>query len=117
MVLAPALGGDVVFRLLTSKPHGRQESPPCCHADPYPSFYLGVLGGKLGKKSWLDLRKCDDYEDDAFRKSIADGVLTQEGMVPLPALCGILECVAVADDTTRAQTKSLRDEKSRAGSR
>lgn len=38
LVLAVA-GGDVVYRLLTSRAL-RSTDPRCSHADPYPSFYL-----------------------------------------------------------------------------
>jgi hypothetical protein len=42
---------DFVIRLLTSRAHGRPEQPPCYHGDPYPGFYLGIIGGALGGKN------------------------------------------------------------------
>ncbi len=57
LVLAAPERGDIVVRLLTSRYAGmRPENPACFHGDPYPGFFLGVLGGELGAKSWLDLR-------------------------------------------------------------
>jgi hypothetical protein len=46
LVLA-ADADNVVYRLLTSRAHARPENPPCYHGDPYPGFYLGLIGGSL----------------------------------------------------------------------
>lgn len=112
LVLAPQTGGDIVFRLLTSKPHGRQESPACNHSPPYPSFYLGVLGGALGSQSWLDLRGIEDYEAGAFSKHLKQGLMTPNMVLSKPLLCAALACAAAADDTTQAQERALRDQRS-----
>jgi len=38
LVLTTTGGGDVVWRLLTSRQYGRPEEPHCYHGDPYPGF-------------------------------------------------------------------------------
>ncbi len=62
VVLARLPGGDIVFRLLTSRQHGRPERPPCYHGDPYPGFYLGIPGPPLDRGTWVDLRGIEDYD-------------------------------------------------------
>ncbi len=110
VVLAVAPGDVVVFRLLTSQSLGRPESPPCHHGDPYPSFYLGVLGGQLGKQSWLDLRGREDYDRLQFRNDQDIGILTNVTHVPEAMLRAALECAAAAPDTTVVQEKAIRDQ-------
>ncbi len=106
---------DLIYRLLTSRPHGRPEQPPCYHGDPYPGFYLGVLGGALGAKTWLDLRQQDDYDRRTFSKHLAEGLLTLQTTLPKAQLCATLDCAANADDTTRQQSRLMRDTRARIG--
>ena len=113
LVLAGTPGDDVIFRLLTSRAHGRPESPPCYHGDPYPGFYLGVLGGPLTTKSWLDLRGQDDYEGSAFATDCARGILKSVSSLLLAVLCQAMDCAANADDTTTQQERLLRDQRGR----
>ncbi|MBL8199896.1 MAG: hypothetical protein JNK40_02900 [Chromatiales bacterium] len=110
LVLAHTPGDDIVARLLTSQAHGRRESPPCFHGDPYPGYYLGVLGGPLGSKSWLDLRFLGDLDDAAAAGQVRRGVLAEALRLPAAALRPVLECVAGANDTTRLQARSIRDQ-------
>ncbi len=107
LVLTGTPDGDVVFRLLTSRAYGRPEYPLCYHGDPYPSFYLGYLGGELTAKSWLDLRQQDDYDGIRFVENHLPSIvtLTQE------ILCRALDCAANADDTTRQQERLMRDQR------
>ncbi len=70
LLLATLPSGDFVARLLTSRAHGRPEDPPCFHGNPYPSYYLGVLGGPLGAKSWLDLRFLEDFDELEFQRRV-----------------------------------------------
>lgn len=107
LVLAGTSDGDVVFRLLTSKAHGRPESPLCYHGDPYPSFYLGCLGGELTAKSWLDLRQQADYDGVQFSKEHLPCIATLSKAV----LCCALDCAANAEDTTRQQERLIRDQR------
>lgn len=109
LVLAVMRGGDIVYRLLTSRQHGRPEVPPCFHGDPYPGFYLGVPGGPLGSKTWLDLRRQGDYDGDSFAMRLGEGRITYVLRLPNPLLCDALECAAAADDTTHAQERAMRD--------
>jgi hypothetical protein len=108
--LAAAPGGDIVFRLLTSQPHGRLQNPRCHHGDPYPSFYLGVLGGPLRKDSWLYLRGSEDYDGRQFGDDQAAGILTWVAQIPESMLRALLECAAAAPDTTVAQERAIRDQ-------
>ena len=111
-VLATTASGDVIWRLLTSRQYGRPEQPPCCHDDPYPGFYLGVIdtSARLGKKSWLDLRPLDDGDGIEVAKLLDKGVLTIETSISGDPLHAALECAAAADDTTRAQERVIRDQ-------
>lgn len=109
LVLASTPGGDVIYRLLTSRAHGRPTTPPCSHADPYPSFYLGHLGDPLTGNSWLDLRECEDYEGQAFVQEMRGGDLHPVATLPVKQLCPALDCTASADDTTRQQERCIRN--------
>lgn len=111
LILTVTLGGDVVFRLLTSRAHGRPESPPCYHGDPYPSFYLGYLGGALTSKSWLDLRRQDDYDGVLFTADLTARDLSFIAILANDILCQALDCAANADDTTRQQERLIRDQR------
>jgi len=111
LVLTGTPDGDVVFRLLTSRAHGRPEQPPCYHGNPYPSFYLGHLGGALTAKSWLDLRRHDDYDGISFAADLIAGDLLPVATLPQETLCQALNCAASADDTTRQQERLIRDQR------
>jgi len=111
LVLTGSPDGDVVFRLLTSRAHGRPENPRCYHGDPYPGFFLGYLGRELTAKSWLDLRRQDDYDSVAFVDCRAAGRLTLILTLPLAMLCQALDCTANADDTTRQQERLIRNQR------
>ena len=109
MLVAPPRG-DIVARLLTSRyAHLRPEDPPCFHGDPYPGFYLGVIGGPLGAKSWLDLRPLEDLDRWDFARHEETDRLQDVFTLPAPQLQAAMECVASADDTTRAQERVIRD--------
>jgi hypothetical protein len=115
LVLADAPGGDVIYRLLTNRAHGRPKQPPCFHGDPYPGFYLGLLGGPLTADSWLDLQRTEDYDGHAFLTDIESGALHQITTLPPDLLCPALGCVANADDTTREQEHCIRDARAAVG--
>jgi hypothetical protein len=114
LVLA-ADADNVVYRLLTSRAHARPEIPPCYHGDPYPGFYLGLIGGSLSAKSWLDLRRQDDYDRRKFSADVEAGLVTLETTVAVAQLCAALDCAANAQDTSRQQTRQMRDERARLG--
>lgn len=111
VVLTGTPDGDVVFRLLTSRAYGRPEQPPCYHGNPYPSFYLGYLGGALNAKSWLDLRGLRDYDGISFVKKRTARDLSHVATLPQEILCRALDCAASADDTTRQQERLMRDQR------
>lgn len=109
VILALTRGGDVVFRLLTSRAHGRPETPPCFHGMPYPGYYLGVLGGTLGTKSWLDLRGQGDYDGECFRLGVRQDRIHLVMSLPKDLFRAVLDCAARADDTTDAQGRAMLD--------
>jgi hypothetical protein len=111
VVLAFTPGRDVVHRALTSRRNGRPEAPPCYHGDPYPGYYLGVLGTPLTRPTWVDLRAADDYDRDDFDADLATGALPLIMTLRLPVLCEVLACTASAEDTTKQQHQALLDQK------
>jgi hypothetical protein len=110
LLLARTPSDDLVARLLTSRPHGRPESPPCFHGNPYPSFYLGFLGGALSAKSWVDLRKLDDIDFASATRRTKDGVMNLIMTLDPNRLIEVMDCVAGAEDTTKLQEKSIRNQ-------
>jgi hypothetical protein len=115
IALARTPGGDIVARLLTSRSHGRREKPPCYHGDPYPGFYLGVPGGVLTAKTWVDLRGLEDIDVVEAEGLLRKGVMSEVMQLDSGLLRELLECAAAADDTTRLQERSIRDELARLG--
>jgi hypothetical protein len=107
LVLAVA-GGDVVYRLTTSRKNDRPDDPACFHGDPYPGYFLGVIGSpRLTRPSWLDLRECDDHDLVEFNALVAANVLALEATLPHAILCPALLCATNAGDTTGLQTKRM----------
>jgi hypothetical protein len=109
LVLATPAESDIVARLLTSRPYGRPEAPPCYHGLPYGGYFIGIPGAPLTQKTWLDLRYLDDLDPDDFRKREAKGILIRVTALPIELLREVLRCVAGADDTTQQQERCLRD--------
>jgi hypothetical protein len=109
LTLAVLPGGDLVVRLLTSRPHGKPTAPPCYHGDPYPGFYLGVIGGSLQRESWVDLRAMNDFDADQVNRQKARGDLTLVMTLDGALFRQALDCAAAANDTTRLQERAIRD--------
>jgi hypothetical protein len=109
VLLATLPSGDLVAKLLTSRPHGRPEAPPCHHGHPYPSFYLGVIGGPLSAKSWVDLRRLDDFDEFEFKRRLKSTRIAFITSLTKEVLPDLLDCVAAAEDTTRLQERAIRD--------
>jgi hypothetical protein len=109
LFMSPMRSGDWVFRLLTSREHGRRRDPPCDHGDPYPGYFLGPLDGPLVKNTWVDLRSCPDADADDVRVLIRKGVMKLITRLTGPRLRAALECTAAAADTTRQQEQAIRD--------
>ena len=110
LLLAPTAGGDWVVRLLTSKSSMRSAVPPCDHRDPYPSYFLGVLGEPLTLVTWVDLRAMDDLDAADFAALEGRRILRQMLTLDLRTLIEVLECVAGAPDTTVRQEGAVRDQ-------
>lgn len=104
-------GRDLVAGLLTSK--ARLESSPCYHCDPYPGFFMGVLGQGLNLKSWLDLHALVDLDIVETRRAIKDGYVGLIGSVPAALFADAMACAAAAADTTRRPENAIRDELAR----
>jgi len=109
VLLATLPSSDLVARLLTSRPHGRPEQPPCFHGRPYASYFLGVLGGPLSAKSWLDLRYQDDFDEVEFQRRLRSTRIVLITSLAKEVLIPLLECAAAAEDTTRMQERAIRD--------
>lgn len=101
--------GDWVFRLLTSCEQGRRRDPPCYHGEPYPGYFLGMLGGPLARDTWVDLRPCPDADIDDVQALIRKGVMRLVTRLTGSRLRAALECTAAAADTTRQQEQAIRD--------
>jgi len=109
VVLATLPAGDLVARLLTSRPHARPEDPPCFHGRPYASFFLGVPGGQLSAKSRVDLRYLDDFDELEFQRRLNSRRIVPVMSLAKGVLAGLLDCAAGAEDTTRLQERAIRD--------
>jgi hypothetical protein len=109
LILAVPNGDDIVARLLTSRAHGRPEAPPCYHGLPYGGHFLGIPGGPLTEKTWVDLRPFDDLDVVEFRRLETAGTLARVHALSGATLRAVLDCVARSDDTTRRQERHLRD--------
>lgn len=109
LVLAAPPDSDVIARLITSRPHGRPETPPCYHGLPYGGYFLGNPEDPLTRKSWVDLRYLDDLDPASARAEQVRGVFVRVAALSHETLCAVIECVASADDTTREQERVLRD--------
>jgi hypothetical protein len=112
VVLAFTPDGDAIARLLTSRAHGRPVRPPCYHGDPYPGFYLGVLGSRLGKKSWVDLRGLEDFDTYSLQRKLEHQQIRMITSLPSETSIALLECTANADETTKLQESCIRDQPS-----
>jgi hypothetical protein len=108
-VLACLASGDFVARLLTSKAHGRPESPRCFHGHPFPSFFLGVPGGDLGTKTWVDLRYLDDVDALDAQREMRRGAVKASMILDRETLMSLLDCAASAEDTSQRQERAMRD--------
>ncbi len=110
VVLAFTPAGDVVARLLTSRAHGRPEQTPCYHGNPYPGYYLGVLGPPLGAKSWIDLRGIEDFDISNLQRKLKQQQISLITTLPTITFTALLDCAANADDTTKLQESCIRSQ-------
>jgi len=115
LILAFSPGRDIVYRLLTSEPHGRPTTPPCHHGNPYSGYFLGVPGAPMTRQTWLDLRAADDYDADCFTEHVSVGWLQFALNLPLVQFCEALSCAASAEDTTNQQSRAMFDQRARIG--
>jgi hypothetical protein len=111
--LAPMAGGDWVARLLTSQSNLRTEAPRCSLGRPCPGYFLGVPGGPLQLRTWVDLRALADIDMIDFTRLEARGIVSRVLPIRAPMLLDLLECTAGALDTTRAQEDAIRDQLAR----
>jgi len=109
LILAVSPGNDLIFSLLTSRQHGRPTEPRCFHGNPYPGFYLGVLGNPLSRDSWLDLRRLLEAEKDAFRRDMDAQIIEPVMTLATEETVDSLDCAAAAEDTTRYQERIILD--------
>lgn len=107
LILAISPAQDLIFSLLTSRQNGRPTDPKCFHGNPYPGFYLGVLGNPLSRHSWLDLRGLHEAENDAFLRDMTNQVIEPITTLETAILIESLDCAAAAEDTTRRQERII----------
>jgi len=107
VVLSIHAHGDMIYRLLTSRQHGRARHPPCYRWLPYPGFYLGIICGELPKESWVDLRECDDMDKIEYSKLKNEGILRRFHALPTPQLSAVIEFCVFAEETTPRQQQVL----------
>ena len=74
---------------------------------------MGLLGGSLRAKSWVDLRYLDDFEGIEFKRRVNGGRIVPVTLMRRDVLVELLDCVAAAEDTTRLQEQAIRDELTR----
>ncbi len=91
----------------------RSEVPACSLGYPYPGFFLGVIGGHLPLKTWVDLRWLPDVDSLDVVRMTKLGIMARATTLSAGSLKGLLECAARADDTTRQQERALRDQLAR----
>lgn len=108
LILARHSSGDLVARLLTSRAHGRPQSPPCFQGYPYPGFFLGAPGASLTEPTWVDLRAFYDVDRTELAHRIDRGAALLMSL-PRAQLMDVIACVAGSDDTTQSQERALRD--------
>lgn len=113
LFLSPATGESWVARLLTSEAHLRPEAPPCSLAYPRPGYFLGIPGGPLTLKTWVDLRELDDVDALEVPRLVKLGIMARVMALSSFMLAPVLECAAQAQDTTRQQERALRDQLAR----
>lgn len=102
---------DIVWRLLTSRQHGRPEAPCCYHGDPVPGYFLGIIDpdGPLAERSWLDLRQLDDCDFAEAIEDLRSGRITHICKLPDDVFKLAASCAAAADDTSTGQEGLIRD--------
>lgn len=64
----------------------------------------------LSAKSWVDLRKLDDIDFASATRRKKEGVMDLILTLDPNCLIEVMDCVAGADDTTRLQETSIRDQ-------
>lgn len=115
LVLAFSPARDIVYRLLTSEPHGRPTTPPCHHGNPYSGYYLGIPGGRLTRETWLDLRSENDYDGKYFAEDMVASRLVLTAQLSFEQHCDALSCAARSEDATKQQSKAMLDQRAKLG--
>ena len=110
VLLAASPAGDWIFRLLTSRQRDRPRDPPCFHGDPFPGFYVGLVGSPLDSETWIDLRPSEDYDGQSFSADLRAGTLQRVAALSVETLRPLLACAAQAPDTTNQQSRAIRDQ-------
>lgn len=94
--------GDALTAVLTSKPNGLRESPPCQLGNPRAGYFLGIPGQPLFKPTWVDFNSLVVQDILDFQHRCRDQIVTAESLaLPVQIFCGLLRCVAQSDDLSR----------------
>ena len=105
-----AADGDVVYKLLTSRAHGRPETPVCYHGMPYPGYFLGLVTNPLlPLNTWVDLRESEEYDRREFDRFQQAGRLAYVHTLQGATFIDAARCVAGAPDTLKRQRVVIQD--------
>jgi len=115
LIIGAEATGDIIYKLLTSRPNGRPCDPACYHGLPYPSYYIGIPqpSGCLCKPTWIDLRESETIDYLVFNSLLDATIVSLEHTISNAELVPILECAAQSDDITKRQRDAVLDAKER----
>lgn len=93
---------DALTAVMTSKPNGLRENPPCQLGNPRSGYFLGIPGRPLLKPTWVDFNSLVVQDILDFQRRYRDRVLNAEPLeLPVQLFCGLLRCVARSEDLSR----------------
>jgi hypothetical protein len=94
--------GDALTAVMTSKPNGLREDPPCQLGNPRAGYFLGIPGQPLCKPTWVDFNSLVVQDILDFQERGRHYIVTAEPLqLPAPVFCSLLRCVAQSEDLSR----------------
>ena len=110
LVLAVAHSGDMITAVLTSKPNGLTEHPPCSLGPPREGYFLGIPGHTLNKPTWVDFSSLQTLDRYDLELHIRQGRTKRlPHTLEAGTLCAVLRCVLRSDDITNRQSRWIAD--------
>lgn len=102
--------GDCVTAVLTSKPNGLTDNPPCHLGPPRAGYFVGTPGGRLTLPTWIDFSSvqildCDDLviHVKTGRKQLHLQTLSKV------TFCAVLRCVLQCEDISLREARWVAD--------